>query len=71
MCRPMNQGHTSTHRGKKVLIELRTGEVIVDRFVDRTPSKYILLEKYGRVHAREIAAFITSPAIIRAKVGDK
>jgi hypothetical protein len=70
MSRIKRQGHTSTHRGKRVLVELRDGTVFVDRFVDRLPNKTLILERYGRLRAGLVASFITSPKIIAAKVGD-
>lgn len=57
--------HTATYRGKRVLVTLRSGEQFVDRFVERTPKKFVVFE--GRkVRVGDIKQFITSPKIIAA-----
>lgn len=48
--------HTSCRKGTTVRIVLRTGEVIIDKFIDRT-GKFVILEKYGRIKPSEIKSF--------------
>ncbi len=48
--------HTATFKGRKVRIILRDGTVIIDRFLNRTRSKMIVLE-HRKIHVREIRAF--------------
>lgn len=62
-------GHMATHRGKLVLVELMDGTMFTDRFEDRTRSKMLIFAERGRVHTRDIRRVITSPKIIRAKIG--
>jgi hypothetical protein len=50
-------GHTATARGRRVHIILRDGTKIVDRFVERTKNKWIVLARHGRVHVRDIRSF--------------
>jgi len=53
----MKQPHTACHRGKRVLVRLRDGTLIDDRFVDRT-DRWVVLEKAGKVMKERIKAFI-------------
>lgn len=48
--------HTATFKGKRVRIILRDGTIIVDRFIERTSSKWVVLET-RRIHVRDIRAF--------------
>jgi len=52
----MRQPHTSCRRGTTVRIVLRTGEIIEDKFLERT-GKFIILEKYGRLKPADIRTF--------------
>ena len=45
--------HTATPRGKKVLVVLRDGTRIEDRFLDRG-NGWILLAQYGKVKAEHV-----------------
>jgi len=51
------QPHTSCWKGKTVVILKRDGSKVVDKFMDRK-SKYILLQKYGKIYNNEIRSFI-------------
>ena len=53
----MKTPHTATHRGKRVRVELKNGEVFVDKFVNRTRGKIVEFELRGRVPAGDIKAF--------------
>jgi hypothetical protein len=48
--------HTATFKGKKVRVILHDGSIIIDRFVERTRNKWVVLE-HRRIHASEIRAF--------------
>lgn len=50
--------HTQTNRGKRVVVTLHDGTVLVDRFIERAKSnRWIKLEKAGRVMKRDVASF--------------
>jgi len=49
--------HTAISRGKRVRVELKSGEVFVDRFLNRTRGKICEFEERGRVAAGDIKAF--------------
>jgi hypothetical protein len=50
---PRSLGHSGVYRGKRVLVTLRSGEKIVDKFLDQG-SSHIELFEYGRISKREI-----------------
>jgi hypothetical protein len=52
----MRSPHTSCPRGKRVRIVMRSGEIIIDKFVDRT-SRFIVLEEYGRLASGSVCSF--------------
>lgn len=52
----MKTPHTSCRKGTTVRIKLRTGEIIIDKFLDRT-GKFIILENYGRLKPSAISTF--------------
>lgn len=52
----MGLGHTGCHTGKRVLVTLRDGTKIIDKFVDRTKS-FIILEREGRIHKKRLRNF--------------
>ena len=47
--------HTATFRGKRVLVILRDGTRIIDRFLDRTDRK-VLLKDYGWIPKSKLRA---------------
>jgi hypothetical protein len=47
--------HTSTFKGKRVLVKLKDRTKIVDKFIDST-SRYIILDKAGRVEKETVKA---------------
>lgn len=53
----MKTPHTQTRRGKMVRVELRTGEVFEDRFLERTRKKILIFASGRRVHVGEVKAF--------------
>lgn len=53
----MKTPHTRTRRGKTVRVQLRTGEVFTDKFIERTAKKLLIFESGRRVHAGEIKSF--------------
>ena len=48
--------HTSCRRGKRVRIKLRTGEVIVDVFLEGH-DRFIVLKDRGKVMVHQIDSF--------------
>lgn len=48
----MKAPHTTFYRGKRVRIVLRNGQVIIDRFVERT-GHYVVFEN-NRLRGRDI-----------------
>lgn len=52
----MKTPHTGTHRGTRVLIRLKDGERIVDKFHERT-KKYVMLESGRQLLRRDIKSF--------------
>lgn len=48
--------HTSCRRGKRVRVVTQSGQVIIDKFVERT-GKGIILRKTGFLRGRDIKAF--------------
>lgn len=53
----MKTPHTAINRGKRVRVALKSGEVFVDKFINRTRGKWVEFEKHGRIRAGEISAF--------------
>lgn len=52
----MKQPHTSCYPGKRVIVKLRDGTRIEDRFVRRT-DRYIFLAVAGRIHKGDLKSF--------------
>lgn len=55
-------GHSCTYRGRKCSIQLTNGEWITGKFIERTPSKDILLTVDGerrRIQRDQVARFVT------------
>ncbi len=48
--------HTPTHRGKRVRVVLKNGQVLVDRFQGRT-DRWVELQSNGRIEKRWIQSF--------------
>jgi hypothetical protein len=48
--------HTATYKHRKVRITLRSGEVVIDNFVERTRNRWVVLRN-RRIHVRDIRAF--------------
>lgn len=46
--------HTATYRGKTVHVILRDGTTFVDKFLERTPGKWVIFQRRGRVRAGAI-----------------
>ena len=61
--------HTATYRGLRVYVELRDGTAFLDRFVERTRSKFLIFEEH-RVRVADIRSFTTSAKIIEAKLAE-
>lgn len=53
----MKTPHTATFRGKRVRVVLKTGETFIDRFITRTPGKWVEFQQHGRVRSGDIKAF--------------
>lgn len=51
------QPHTSTYKGKTVIIIKRDGTRITDKFKDKK-SKYVMLEKHGIIYNSDIRSFM-------------
>ena len=49
-------GHTGAPRGKRVLVILRDGQRIVDKFVERTDTA-VVLQSAGRILKKNIRSF--------------
>lgn len=50
--------HTATTRGKRVIVTLVSGEVLVDRFVERAKNRrWIELEQRGRLAMSLVKSF--------------
>jgi len=47
--------HTSARKGKRVIVTLKNGKKILDKFVERT-GKGIVLEKNGFIRGRDLRA---------------
>jgi hypothetical protein len=45
--------HTSTYKGKRVYVVLKTGEKFVDKFVDKK-SGYVVLAEKGKIRKASI-----------------
>lgn len=56
MRRKGRQCHTATRRGQTVRVQLHTGEVFEDKFVERTSGRVVIFEARGRVPAGDIKA---------------
>ncbi len=48
--------HTATTKGKRVIVQLRNGDVFVDKFKDKK-SKFVFFEKRGKVPIETIKSF--------------
>jgi len=46
-------GHTAVHKGRRVLVVLRSGELFIDRFIERT-GRDIRLEGRGKVAKKDL-----------------
>lgn len=64
----MRTPHTMVHKGKMVLVIMKSGESFEDRFVERTRNKHLVFE-HRTVRLGDVKSFISSPKIRRAKVG--
>lgn len=51
----MRTPHLNCTRGKRVIIKLRCGKVIIDKFIERR-GRYIVLE-HSTIAKRDIASF--------------
>lgn len=51
----MKTPHTSTYRGKRVYVRLKTGDRFVDKFIDKK-GKFVIFEN-RIVHVASIKAF--------------
>jgi hypothetical protein len=50
--------HTATFRGKRVAVTLHTGQVLVDRFIDRPKNRrWIELKVAGRIPMNQVKSF--------------
>lgn len=49
--------HSSVRKGKRVVVLLRDGTRILDRFVERT-DRWIVLEKHGRIAKEDLRSLI-------------
>ncbi len=56
MSRP-TRGHTATYRGRRVVLKLVDDSVLAGRFIERTPSGFVVLDT-GRVHKGLIHQFL-------------
>jgi hypothetical protein len=54
---PRHLGHSGVKRGKRVLITLRSGEKIVDKFIDRG-SNHIQFAEHGRIPKADIVNMV-------------
>jgi len=52
----MRTPHTSTNKGKRVLVILRDGTKFVDKFMDKKGG-FIYFEEHDRVRIDEVRAF--------------
>jgi hypothetical protein len=50
----MRQGHTATFRGRTVYVVLKSGERFIDKFVERTSGRVVILKERGRVPCGDI-----------------
>lgn len=49
----MRIGHTSVHKGKRVLIHYKDGRIEVDRFLEKR-STFIVCERLGNIPIEDI-----------------
>jgi hypothetical protein len=64
----MTTPHSVTHPGKRVVVVLHSGQVLIDRFVGRPKHRrWIELAKAGRVSKAEIKSF----AVIKGQFDPK
>ena len=47
--------HGTFYRGKRVILRMRDGRIIVDKFVE-TRSRYLVFEELGKVLREDIAS---------------
>lgn len=48
--------HTTARRGKRIRLRLKSGEIVIDKLVERKSSFYVF-EALGKVQASEIVSF--------------
>lgn len=48
--------HTATYKGKRVKVVLHSGEMFIDKFVERTKNKRVVFENH-MVRAGDIKSF--------------
>lgn len=53
----MKTPHTRTQRGKTVRVQLRSGEVFEDKFIERTKKKILIFESGRRVRCGDVKSF--------------
>lgn len=53
----MKTPHTYTKRGKRVRVQLISGEVFIDKFLERTAKKIIVFASGRRVRQGDIKSF--------------
>lgn len=47
--------HGTFHRGKRVILRMRDGRIVIDKFVE-TRSRYLVFEELGKVLREDIAS---------------
>jgi hypothetical protein len=47
--------HGTFYRGKRVVLRMRDGRIVIDRFVE-TRSRYLVFEELGKVLREDIAS---------------
>lgn len=52
----MKTPHTSTWKGKRVYVRLKSGREFVDKFMEKT-GNYVIFKEQGKINRGEIAAF--------------
>jgi hypothetical protein len=50
--------HTACARGTKVRVTLKDGRTFIDKFLERTPGKWLLFATHGCVRAGTVNQFI-------------
>lgn len=60
--------HTNTQRGKRVIVVLLNGDVILDRFIRRADNnRWIELERTGRVPRSQIKSLSVQKGVYDSK----